>query len=139
VVPAAPDEVWETVADPYHLPRWWPNVRRVEAVTETGFTEVLAAGEQGRPVRADFRVMAHEAPHRRVWAQEIEDSPFARVFTAVRVTAEIEPADAGSLVRLTIDQRLRGGSRFGAPLVRRGSGRLLGRALDTLAELHEPG
>lgn len=133
---AAPDAVWETIADPYHLPRWWPNVRRVESVTDAAFTEVLTAGDQGRPVRADFRVVAHEPPRRRVWDQEVEDSPFARVFTAVTVSAEVEAEGEGTRVCLTIDQRLRGVSRFGAPLVKRGSTRLLDQALDALEGLH---
>ncbi|MGK2937941.1 MAG: SRPBCC family protein [Solirubrobacteraceae bacterium] len=135
-VTAAPDAVWETIADPYHLPRWWPNVRRVESVTDAAFTEVLTAGDQGRPVRADFRVVAHEPPRRRVWDQEVEGSPFARVFSAVTVTAEVEPDGDGARVCLTIDQRLRGVSRFGAPLVKRGSRRLLDQALDALEGLH---
>lgn len=133
---ADPEAVWATIADPYHLPRWWPNVRRVEAVTDAAFTEVLTAGEQGRPVRADFRVVAHHPPRRRAWEQDIEDSPFARVFTAVTVSAEVEPDGDGTRVSLTIDQRLRGVSRFGAPLVKRGSARLLDQALDALEGLH---
>ncbi|MBJ7518579.1 MAG: SRPBCC family protein [Solirubrobacteraceae bacterium] len=130
------DEVWATIADAYHLPRWWPNVRRVESVSDDAFTEVLTAGEQGRPVRADFRVVAHEPPRRRVWTQEIEGSPFARVFTAVTVTAQVEADGDGTQVSLAIDQQLRGASRFGAPLVRRSSGRLLDQALDGLEGLH---
>lgn len=135
VLAIAPDDVWAIVGDAYHLPRWWPNVRRVESVTATGFTQVLAAGEQGRPVRADFRVVADEPPRRRVWEQELEDSPFARVFAAVSVTVEVAPEHGGSRVALAIDQRLRGASRFGAPLVRRSSGRLLDQALDALEGL----
>lgn len=137
VIPAAPAAVWGTVSDPYHLPRWWPNVQRVEAVTRDKFTEVLVADRQGaRPVRADFRVVSQEAPTRRIWEQELEGSPFARVFAAVRVTAEVEPRDGGTLVRLALEQRLRGASRFGAPFVRRGARRLLAQALDALEDLH---
>lgn len=134
---SAPIEaVWETVADPHHLPRWWPNVRRVEAVTDDGFTEVLATGDQGRPVRADFRVIEHAPPRRRVWEQEVEGSPFARVFTAVVVSAELKADGDGTRMTLSLDQRLRGASRLGGPLVRRGSRRLLGEALDALEGLH---
>ncbi len=51
---AAPaQELWETIGDPHHLPRWWPRVSRVEDVTESAFTEVLST-KSGRFVRADF-------------------------------------------------------------------------------------
>lgn len=136
IVAGPPEEVWTTVADPYHLPRWWPNVQRVEAVSDDGFTEVLIAGTQGRPVRADFRVVAHEPPHRLVWEQEIEGSPFAKVFAAVQVTAEVAADGGGTRVTLALDQSLRGTSRFGGALVKRSSGRLLDQALDALEGLH---
>ena len=41
VVAASPDEIWATVGDPYHLPRWWPRVERVELVRGDGFTQLL--------------------------------------------------------------------------------------------------
>lgn len=137
-IAAAPQAVWQTVADPYHLPRWWPHVERVEAVKGDRFTEVLRNEERqgARPVRADFRVVEHEPPRRRVWEQEIEDSPFARVFTRVRVTVEVEPSDDGAVIRLALEQGLRGASKLGAPLVRRGAKRLLTQALDGLERLH---
>lgn len=125
-----------TVGDPHHLPRWWPHVRRVEAVTKRAFTEVLAASEQGRPVRADFRVAVHEPLRRRVWDQELAGSPFERVFAAVRVSVELAPAEGGTRVELRIEQRLRGASKLGAPLARRGATRLLGQALDALEDLY---
>ncbi|MBJ7329361.1 MAG: SRPBCC family protein [Solirubrobacteraceae bacterium] len=127
--------VWALVADPYHLPRWWPHVRRVEAVTSKEFTAVLTATDQGRPVRADYRIVAHEPPRLRTWEQQIEDTPFERVFKASEVTVELAPSGAGCEVRIEMRQRLRGLSQLGAPLVRRGSGRLLERALDALEDL----
>lgn len=136
VLAASPEELWATVGDPHHLPRWWPHVRRVEAVTARAFTEVLAASEQGRPVRADFRVAAHERPSRRVWEQQLEGSPFERVFAAVRVSVELVPVDRGTRVELRMEQRLRGASKLGGPLAKRGAKRLLGQALDALEDLH---
>jgi len=47
-VPASPAEVWAIIGDPYHMPRWWPRVLRVEGVEgvegveEDGFTQVGA-------------------------------------------------------------------------------------------------
>src|ERR687894_335749 len=39
-VAAPPQEVWEVVSDPHHLPRWWPGVQRVE---EVPFERILSA------------------------------------------------------------------------------------------------
>ena len=82
-IPAPAEELWRIVSDPYHLPRWWPRVTRVEAVTEEHFTEVLAT-QDGRSLRADFRVVESRAPERRVWEQELEGTPFERVFAALK-------------------------------------------------------
>ena len=41
------DDVWQVVRDPYHLPRWWPRVQRVEGVTDEHFTEVLTRSDEG--------------------------------------------------------------------------------------------
>ena len=48
----APD-VWAVLADPYALPRWWPLARRVEGVTEGGWTVVLGR-EGGREGIAEY-------------------------------------------------------------------------------------
>ncbi len=32
-IAASPQELWDVVGDPHHLPRWWPRVSRVESVT----------------------------------------------------------------------------------------------------------
>lgn len=139
VVAGSPQEVWRTVGDPHHLPRWWPHVRRVEGVTPRAFTEVLAASDQGRPIRADFRVVEHDPPRRRAWDQQLAGSPFERVFASVRVTVELAAAADGTRVELQIEQRLRGASKLGAPLAKRGAKRLLTQALDALEDLHPPG
>lgn len=108
----------------------------MEGVTPRAFTEVLAAGDQGRPIRADFRVVEHDPPHRRSWDQQLAGSPFERVFAAVRVTVQLTPVDEGTRVDLQIEQRLRGASKLGAPLAKRGAMRLLTQALDALEDLH---
>ncbi len=60
-LPASPEELWELIADPHHMPRWWPGVERMEGVEPDRFTEVFKT-KRGRPVRADFRVRESEAP-----------------------------------------------------------------------------
>jgi uncharacterized protein YndB with AHSA1/START domain len=132
---AAPEQVWETVADPHHLPRWWPRVERVEAVSGERFTEVLGT-DRGRSVRADFRVIDSRAPERRAWEQELAGSPFERMFAAARTEVTLAPDGTGTRVTLVVSQRLRGAARFGGWVVRRATGRVLDEALGALEALH---
>jgi uncharacterized protein YndB with AHSA1/START domain len=135
-VPAPPEEVWRTVADPHHLPRWWPRVQRVEGVDAERFTEVLAT-DRGRSVRVDFRVLESRAPALRRWEQEIEGSPFERLLRSAETELRLEPAGAGATrVTLTLRQRLRGAGALGAVMVRRASAQRLDEALAGLAQLH---
>jgi carbon monoxide dehydrogenase subunit G len=134
---AAPREVlWPTLADPHHLPRWWPAVERVENVTRDNFTEVLRS-KRGRAVRADFRVETSRKPELRAWRQEVEGTPFERVLRDSRVEVRLEAEGAGA-TRVTIEQqaRMRGVSRLGGFLVRRATRRLLREALEGLEGLH---
>src|SRR5918911_3652198 len=87
---ATPEELWRTIGDPRHLPRWWPRVQRVEHVDGARFTEVLAT-DRGRPVRADFRVLETRAPQVRRFAQDIEGSPFERLLRAAETEIRLEP------------------------------------------------
>ncbi len=132
---AAPERVWQTVGDPHHLPRWWPRVERVEDVRRDRFTEVLGTGK-GHPVRADFRVVESRAPERRVWEQELEGSPFERVFAAARTEVKLLPDEAGTRVTLVVRLRLRGAARLGGWVVRRSTARVLDEALGALEALH---
>jgi uncharacterized protein YndB with AHSA1/START domain len=134
-IAAAPEQVWRTVADPHHLPRWWPRVERVEAVRGDGFTEVLGT-DRGRSVRADFKVLESRAPQRRVWEQELVGTPFERVFAAARTEVALAPDGAGTRVTLVVRQRLRGAARLGGWVVRRATGRVLDEALASLEGLH---
>ncbi len=131
-VAAPPAAVWGLVADPRQLPRWWPQALRVEDVGAGGFTLVLLSG-RGREVRADQRIVASERPRRRAWALEVAGTPFAAVFAASRTEVALAAVDGGTEVRLELHQKLRGGARLGAPLVRRASRRQLRRALAALA------
>ena len=47
---APPDEVWAVVADPHHLPRWWPRAARVEDVARRALDQ--GAGHRQGPQRA---------------------------------------------------------------------------------------
>ena len=135
-IPATPEQLWRTVCDPHHLPRWWPRVQRVEAVDAERFTEVLGT-DKGRSVRADFRVLESSAPEVRRWSQEVEGSPFERLLRSAEIEVRLAPEGAGGTrVTLTIRQRLRGVGALGGFLVRRAARRQADEALDGLARLH---
>jgi len=130
-VGAAPEVVWELLADPYALPRWWPRTVRVESVSATGWTAVLRS-PRGRAVRADWRLEVQERPRRRAWAQQLEGTPFAKLLAERRVEARLEPAPEGTRLALELRQRGRGWSRFGGFMLRRAARRELDAALDGL-------
>jgi uncharacterized protein YndB with AHSA1/START domain len=132
-VPAPRRDVWDVVADPYHLPRWWPRVERVEEVTDDSWTEVMMSS-RGRPVRLDYTQVEAEPRRRLVWRLEVDESPFERLFAESVLEIELEPdEDERTTVRLTLDQKLRGKSRFGGGMVKRAARRQLKEALEGLA------
>jgi uncharacterized protein YndB with AHSA1/START domain len=130
-VAVAPEAVWELVAEPRRLARWWPRTERVKGITASGWTTVLRSA-RGRAVRADWRLEDEERLVRRAWAQELEGTPFAKVLAERRVEARLEPAAGGTLVTLELRQRPRGRSRLGALQLRRAARRELDEALDGL-------
>jgi uncharacterized protein YndB with AHSA1/START domain len=124
------------IADPYHLPRWWPNTQRVESVTEgdpdgTSWTQVLET-KDGRGVRADYRCVESDEGQRYSFEQEIEDTPFQRFVKSVHTDIELRPRDGDTEVTITLDRRLRGLSRLGAWMMRRATKRQLDQALTDL-------
>jgi uncharacterized protein YndB with AHSA1/START domain len=128
-------EVWKLVSDPYSLPRWWPRTSRVENVERKGggrrsqWTKVLETAE-GRGVRADYRCLSSAEHERYVWEQELEGTPFARHLRSSRIEIALRPAGAGTQVDLSSVQTLKGMSRLGSPMMRRGQGETLEQALD---------
>jgi uncharacterized protein YndB with AHSA1/START domain len=135
---AAPvDRVWELVSDPFHLPRCWPMTARVEDATALAWTSVLKTA-RGNTVRADYTRTAYEPPLRVAWQQELEESPFERVFSAASTSVRLDPeGDAATRVELTVEERLRGRYRLGSWLVRRAARRRLDEALTGIAEATE--
>lgn len=130
--------IWELIADPAHLPRWWPNVTRVEDVQAAAWTTVMST-ESGRPVRADYTLLSSERPQGMTWEQELEESPFERLLKEAVTEVTLEPADGATLVELTARLELRGMSRLGAMQVNRAWKRQLDDALEGLAMITEPG
>ncbi len=132
-----PADVWKLVSDPYSLPRWWPRTARVENVDKrpggrrTQWTMVLETAE-GRGVRADFRCVSSAEGERYVWEQELEGTPFERHLKASRIEIGLRGSGAESEVTLASVQTLKGMSRLGSPMMRRGQGAILDEALDGL-------
>jgi uncharacterized protein YndB with AHSA1/START domain len=131
---ASQQELWELISDPHHLPRWWPGVERVEAVEKGRFTQVFRT-KRGRPVRADFHVVASQPPWLCSWEQELPGTPFARVLSESVLEVHLEPAGEGTEVTIAQRQKLRGYSRTGGLLLRRATSAKLDEALDALARI----
>jgi uncharacterized protein YndB with AHSA1/START domain len=138
---AAPvPEVWKLVSDPYALPRWWPRVSRVEDVDarqagrRSQWTKVLET-QHGRGVRADYRCVSSAEPERYVWEQQLENSPFAKHLKESRVEIELHAGGAEETrVVMTSVQTMRGMSRLGGWLMRKGQRDILDSALDGIDE-----
>ena len=133
-LPAPPEELWALIADPHHMPRWWPGVERMEGVELDRFTQVFKT-KRGRPVRADFRVVQSEAPTTRSWEQEVAGTPFERVLSASVIEVRLDPVPAGTEVTISQQQKLRGYSRTGGFMLRRATRSKLDEALDGLARI----
>ena len=89
----------------------------------------------GRPRSAARRTPRPVPRTKSRWDQVVEGSPFERFVSAFGVAADVEPADAGTRVTLVVFQRLRGMSRFGGMLAKRGMAKQLDEALDGLEAL----
>jgi uncharacterized protein YndB with AHSA1/START domain len=148
VIHASPEDLWDVVSDPHHLPRWWPRVSRVEAVEGYAFTEVLKTAK-GKLVRADFTfVEVDESRRRLTWSQELEGSPFERLLASAETEVRLVPKGQDTDVRLELRQAMAGfhsGStgltaggffpRFGGFLVRRAATATLREALAGLERI----
>ncbi len=147
-IAATPEQLWELVCDPHHLPRWWPRVSRVENVEDDAFTEVMMT-RKGKVVRADFNLVSRdEAGRTLTWAQRIEGTPFARVLqsaeTEVRIAAASQGGEPpslstiglGSEVTIELRQTLTGFfPRLGGMMVRRAATATIEEALDGLERI----
>jgi hypothetical protein len=106
---------------------------RVESVEGEGadsqWTKVLGTAE-GRGVRADFRCSESVEGERFAWEQLIAGTPFERHLRRYAVEIGLSDVEGGTGVSLTGQQTLRGLSRLGSPMMRRGQGALLDEALD---------
>jgi len=134
-ISAPVSEVWKLVSDPYSLPRWWPRTARVENVDRkdagrrSQWTKVLETAE-GRGVRADYRCLSSAKEERYVWEQELEGTPFEKHLKRAEVEVGMRSVDGGTEVRISSVQTMRGLSRLGSWMLKRGQGAILDEALD---------
>jgi len=129
--------LWKIVADRHALPRWWPRVARVEDASEQAWTTVVTS-PNGKALRADYTLLACEAPSRLCWRHEIVESPFERLLTSSIYELALEQAQAGTTrVRLRAELGLRGFARLGGFQVTRATTRQLDGALRGLAAISE--
>ncbi len=150
---AAPaEQLWRIVSDPYHLPRWWPRVERVEDVDGGAFTEVMRT-RKGKTVRADFDlVRADEPAGTVVWEQRLAGTPFAGVLASSETELRIDPPPSAERAHepaseVTIEMRQEMPSQtgvvvgrwrapsFGNWLVRRAAERTIEEALSGLERI----
>jgi uncharacterized protein YndB with AHSA1/START domain len=130
-VAAQQEQVWELVSDPYHLPRWWPTVQRVEDVSDDAWTTV-ATSSRGRAVRFDWSRVSIDPPERIVWRQELAQTPFERFLRESVTRVSLEDAGESTKVELRIVRKLRGLARFGGIQMRLATRKELDGALDQL-------
>ena len=94
-IAAPPEELWQLIGDPHHLPRWWPRVIRVEDVEGGAFTEVFTTSK-GKYVRADFDLVHRDEGQWTLrWAQRLEGTPFSRVLRSAETEVRLTPSVAG--------------------------------------------
>ena len=99
-ITAPPEDVYGLVADPHHMPRWWPGVQGMEGVEDDVFTQVFMT-KKGRRVRADYYLVELQPPGaegetgRVSWAQAIEGTPFERVLSAAVTEVDVARAEGG--------------------------------------------
>jgi len=131
------DSVWAVVADPHHLPRWWPRVERVESVDPDAWTCVMRSA-RGNVVRADYRLVGAVDRRSREWAQQLAGSPFERLLREHRTAVAVSPQGEGATeVTLAVVSKGRGTARLGGFMMRRAQRRQLDEALAALAEVLE--
>ena len=81
-------------------------------------------------MRVDHHCTGATEGERYAWAQEIDGTPFEKVLRSATLEIRLERRDGDTVVTLVGDDRLRGLSRLGSPMMRRAMRRRLEEALD---------
>jgi uncharacterized protein YndB with AHSA1/START domain len=135
-ISAPVEELWGVIADPHHLPRWWPRVNRVEDVDDDAFTEVMTTAK-GKVVRADFQLVEVEEGTRRLrWEQRVDGTPFANLLKSASTEVRLTPAGRATEVTIELRQTLNGFfARFGGYMVNRAAAATIEDALNGLERI----
>ena len=105
------------------------DVRHVPTGRRSRWTTVLGT-RRGTGVRVDHHCTGATEGERYAWAQEIDGTPFEKVLRSATLEIRLERRDGDTVVTLVGDDRLRGLSRLGSPMMRRAMRRRLEEALD---------
>ena len=99
ILAAQTQALWDVIADPHHLPRWWPRVARVEDVEGNAFTEVMKTAK-GKVVRADFELVTSDEPRTLRWEQRLEGTAAAVAIAIARGADIVRVHDVGAMVKV---------------------------------------
>ena len=81
-------------------------------------------------MRADYRCLSSAEGERYVWEQQLEGTPVRAPPAQLRIEIGLRDDGEGTEVAIASEQSLRGLSRLGSPMMRRGQGEILDEALD---------
>ena len=125
------DKAWSLVGDPGKLQRWWPRVERIDRPAPDRVTRWVISG-RGRAVAMEYALSQGESERCLVWSQQVIGTPFAKSVRSSTEIMSLETADEGTVVTLSIERKLKGTARLGAPLVARAQRQELIKAMDSL-------
>lgn len=98
-IDAAPEIVFDVVSDPAHVQQWWPDEAHYAAVP--GGAGEISFTKDGQRFPVALQVV-DAVPHRLFsfrWSHQAGEQP--RADNSFLVTFELEPAGAGTLLRMT--------------------------------------
>jgi carbon monoxide dehydrogenase subunit G len=113
------------VRDLERAPEWQPSLESVDVVAGTEVRRVA-----GRTQEAKFLILEDDPPRRLAIASEGGPAD-------ARATFDLQPAGDGTLVKFTLDVKLRGAARVAAPIVKTAAEREVRTTLDKLKEFAE--
>jgi uncharacterized protein YndB with AHSA1/START domain len=100
-IEAAPDVVYEVVSRPEHLREWWPDDAELDPVP--GGTGRIRFGDPSSPdaVVESLTVVEADPPRRFSFHWVTDEGAAAGPGSSLLVTFDLEPAGAGTLLRLS--------------------------------------
>ena len=131
LIDCEPSKAWALAGDPGKLQRWWPRVDRVDRPAPGRATRWVVSA-RGRAVAMTYELSQGASDRSLVWSQVVAGTPFAKSVRSSTELISVEPDGGGSLVRLSIDRRMKGSARLGGPIIARAQRQELSKAMDSL-------